>query len=270
MIESAAPRLFPDQPAPDSLARRRFRALARSAPWLSTSLRLSFQVPAQFAAPSRALVGQLDMIIRQREAVAVHDAQNRLVYQKEFFTSDRGLNYVAATATSWQLPASLTSPVYTDDNLILRRPEISGFGDLLPLDYLATMLDPFELAGTEPASLELAFDHPTFIHELVECTFNQRKVLAAVLSAGYSYKASNPSFALVPEGQRVLIILDLATGICVHRKILTSGQDAEAISIDVLAHNEYYIDSLFTSPAPTLTDVRAPITWELRSERRSS
>lgn len=270
MIESAAPRLFPDQPAPDSLARRRFRALARSAPWLSTSLRLSFQVPAQYADPARGLEGNLDMIIRQREAVALHDAENNLVYQKENFTSDRSLGYVAATSASWKLPASLTSPVYTDDNLILRRPEIRSFGDLLPFDYLATMLDPFELAGTEPASLELAFDHPTFIHELVETTFNERRVLAAVLSAGYSYRATNPLFALVPEGQLVLIMLDVATGICVHRKILATGQDAQTISIDILAHNEYYIDSLFTSPAPTLTDVRAPITWELRSERRSS
>lgn len=33
--------------------------------------------------------------------------------------------------------------------------------------------------------------------------------------------------------------------------------------------DKYYIDSLFTAPAPTLTDVRAPIPWELRSERRS-
>lgn len=270
MIEPSAPLLFPGQPAPGSAARRKFRALARSAPWLSTSLRLKFQVPALFADPARSLSGALDLIIRQREAVAVHNEDDQLVYQKEFFTADRGRDYVAASMSSWRLPASLTSPVYTEGHLILRRPEIAGFDGLLPLDYLASMLDPFELAGTEPASLELAFDHPTFIHELAETTFNDRPVLAAVLSAGYSYKAVNDDFPLVPAGSHALIMLDLATGICVNRQILDPGSDAEDVQLSIVAHNEYYIDSLFTSPAPTLTDVRAPIPWELRNERKSS
>ncbi|WP_313814342.1 hypothetical protein [Glutamicibacter sp.] len=266
MIEPSAPPLFPGHPAPGSVERRRFRALARSAPWLTNSLRLKFHVPELFAAPDSGLIGELDMIIRQREAIAVRDETDRLVYQKEFFTADRGRDYVAASLSSWQLPASLTSPVYTDEHLILRRPEIAGFGELLPLDFLATMLDPYELAGTEPASLELAFDHPTFIHELVETTFNGRKVLAAVLTQGYSYKAFNPEFQLVPPGSHTLIMLDRVTGVCVKRQVLTNGTADDDLELQIIAHNEYYIDSLFTSPAPTLTDVRAPIPWELRND----
>ena len=267
MTQPAAPQLFPGHPLPDSAARRRFRALARSAPWLSTSVRFSFAVPPAFQDPARGMEGRVEMIIRQREAVAAFDESGRLVYQREQFTADRGRDYVAAaSASSWKLPAGLTSPVFTSDRLVLRRPQIAGFGDLLPLDFLSTMLDPFEVAGAEPASLDLAFDHPTYIHELAETEFAGRRVLAAVLSAGYSYRPCLADFALVPPETRTLLMLDADTGICVHRRVLDPGSPAPEISLQVLAHNEYYIDSLFTAPAPTLTDVRAPIPWELRGD----
>ena len=267
MTQPAAPPLFPGHPLPDSAARRHVRALARSAPWLSTSVRISFQVPQEFQDPARGLEGRLELILRQREAAAAFDEAGRPVYQREHFTADRGRDYVAtASASSWKLPAGLTSPVFTSDRLVLRRPEIAGFGDLLPLSFLSTMLDPFEIAGTEPASLDLAFDHPTYIHELAETEFAGRPVLAAVLSAGYSYRPCLADFALVPPETRTLVILDADTGICVHRRVLDAGSRVPDISLQVLAHDEYYIDSLFTAPAPTLTDVRAPIPWELRKD----
>lgn len=268
----AVPLLFPGQSAPESAARRRFRALARSAPWLSTSLQFQVQVPGEYAKPEDGLEGTLTAIIRQREAIAVRSADGQLVYQQEKFTADRSRGYVAATNSSWKLPASLTSPVYTSDQLILRRPDISGFNGLLPLEHWESMLDPVELAGTEPASHDLAFDHPTYIHELAEIAHDGRPALAAVLTAGHTYQPTLASAPLVPEGARTLLVLDLATGVCLNRRVLAapSGMPpAPELSLQVLAHNEYYIDSLFTAPAPTLTDVRAPIPWELRSERRS-
>lgn len=262
MITSASEQLFPDHPAPDSAARRRFRALARSAPWLSTSLRLELNVPEHLA--QAGLHGTLGLILRGREAIAISNYEDTVCYQRELFTADRGQDYVAATSSSWSLPASLTSPVYTQDHLIARRPPIDGYQDLLPLDFLASVLDPYELAGTEPASLDLAFEHPTYIHELAATrSAHGRAQLSAVLTAGHNYHPSNPVFALVPAGSRTLIVLDLDTGICVERRIL--GSTEAALSITVLAKNEYYIDSLFTSPTPTMTDVRAHIPWTVRA-----
>lgn len=268
----AVPVLFPGHSAPESAARRRFRALARSAPWLSTSLQFQVQVPEHYAKPDEGLEGQLTAILRQREAIAVRSAEGQLVYQKEKFTADRSRGYVAATNSSWKLPASLTSPVYTSDHLILRRPQISGFNGLLPLEHWEPMLDPVELAGTEPAAHDLAFDHPTYIHELAEITHGNRPALAAVLTAGHNYQPALASCPLVPAGTRTLVVLDLATGVCLSRRVLSAHAGmpvAPELSLQVLAQNEYYIDSLFTAPAPTLTDVRAPIPWELRSERQS-
>src|SRR5690606_2419622 len=265
-----APVLFPGQPAPDSAARRRFRALARSAPWLSTSLQFRIQVPEPYAKSDEGLEGELTAILRQREAISVRSADGQLVYQKEKFTADRSHGYVAATNSSWKLPASLTSPVYTSDQLILRRPQISGFNGLLPLEHWEAMLDPVELAGTEPASHDLAFGHPTYIHELAEITHDDRPALAAVLSAGHNYQPTVASCPLVPHGTRTLVVLDRATGLCVNRRVLLAEAQvppAPELSLQLLAHNQYYIDSLFTAPGPTLTDVRAPIPWELRGER---
>lgn len=267
-----APALFPGHASPDSVARRRFRALARSAPWLNTSLQLKVQVPDSYSKPEDGLEGTLAVLLRQREAIAVRSVDGHLVYQKEKFTTDRSRGYVAATNSSWKLPASLTSPVYTSDQLILRRPQISGFNGLLPLEYWEALLDPVELAGTEPASLDLAFDHPTYIHELAEITHEGRPALAAVLTAGHNYQPAVANCPLVPEGTRTLVVLDLATGICLNRRVLSAQPGLPPFaefSLQVTAQNQYYIDSLFTAPAPTLTDVRAPITWELRGERRS-
>lgn len=272
MDVSSAPLVFAGVPAPGSAARRRFRALARSAPWLSTSLQFQIRVPEQYALADRGLDGTLTAIIRQREAIAVRTAEGELVYQRELFTADRSRGYVAATNSSWKLPASLTSPVYTADQLILRRPEITGYDGLLPMEYWQSVLDPVELAGTEPASLDLAFEHPTYIHELAEITHQQRPALAAVLSAGHSYEPAVAAFPLVPAGTRTLVVLDLGTGLCLQRRVLTGQASAAAapdLDLQVLAQNQYYIDSLFTAPAPTLTDVRAPIPWELRSDRDS-
>lgn len=265
MTQSAVPqgsseRLFPEHSLPDSMARRRFRALARSAPWLSTSVRLELTIPQELA--QAAFAGRIEVLLRGREAIAVSRAEGELVFQRELFTASRGRDYVAATASSWALPASLASPVYTDDHLVARRPPIDGFGSLLPQAYWAALLDPYELAGTEPAAHDLAFDHPTYIHELAQITTpDARPALAAVLSAGHRYQGSVTGFQLVPADTRTLIVLDLGTGICVERRVLDSV--SEPMRLRVMAHDEYYIDSLFTVPHPTLTDVRAPIPWPI-------
>lgn len=262
MSISASEQLFPDHPVPDSAARRRFRALARSAPWLSTSLRLELTVPSSFA--QAGLSGTLGLLLRGREAVAITDQHDIPRYQRETFTADRSQDYVAATSSSWALPASLTSPVYTHDHLIARRPQIDGYHDLLPFDFLAPMLDPYELAGTEPAASDLAFEHPTYIHELAETrSAHGRTQLSAVLTAGHNYQPSNANFRLVPPAARTLIVLDLDTGVCVERKLL--HENLAAPKMTVLAKNEYYIDSLFTSATPTMTDVRAHIPWTVRA-----
>lgn len=193
--------------------------------------------------------------------------RGELLFQRELFTADRGQDYVAASASSWQLPASLVSPVYSAEHLVQRRPAIQGFGDLLPLPFLAAMLDPVELAGEEPASLELAFNHPTYIHELRETTDAQgRAVVQAVLSAGHSYRPSVPGFHLVPPDARVLVTVDRRTGVLVERTVL-DGVAAAPLRMRILRQNDYYIDSLFTSPTPTLIDVRSPHPWKLRTER---
>ncbi|GAB3620611.1 hypothetical protein GCM10027417_18720 [Glutamicibacter endophyticus] len=259
------PQVFAHAPEPNSAARRRFRALARSAPWLSDSLHVELEVPEQLGLPERGLVGHLQVLLREREAITVR-AGNEIVFQHELFTVDRGRDYVAATASSWALPASLTSPVYTDDHLVARRPAIADYGDLLPLSYWASVLDPWELAGSQEAELDLPFNHPTFIHELTPVrTESDRPAVAAVLSAGYSYRPALAEFPLVPPGTRTLIVLDQATGICLERKILT-GPAAPELRARVLASNEYYIDSLFTGEAPTLTDVRSFEPYELRMD----
>lgn len=260
---------FPDSPLPGSAARRHFRSLARSAPWLSTSVRFSLQVARAWARPDLGLAGELTFLLRGREALAVSDSADNLLLQRERFTADRGLDYVAASASSWELPAQLVTPVFGGDHLVQRRPAIQGFGELLPLPFLASVLDPYELAGEEPASLELAFDHPTFIHELREAVDDQgREVIEVVLSAGHTYRAAVPERALVPAETRTLVALDRQTGILVRRRVLRGPAHPE-LRVRILAHNEYYIDSLFTSPTPTLTDVRRPRPWIVRAQRGS-
>ncbi|WP_347039342.1 hypothetical protein AAHB37_04210 [Glutamicibacter halophytocola] len=175
----SAPLYFPGSPEPDSIARRRFRALARSAPWLSTSLKVEIDIPDELGDPGRGLTGTVTAKIRQREGIAVHNAAGALVFQKETFSAQRSRDYVAATNASWKLPSTLITPVYTTDHLVLRRPEIAGFDGLLPLEYWAAVLDPVEIAGTEPAAQDLAFDHPTYIHELSEIMHEGRPALAA-------------------------------------------------------------------------------------------
>lgn len=267
MHQHAAPPQFPEAPPPISPERRRFRSLSRSAPWLSSSLRLGIEVPVEYARPELGLEGQLTVLLRGREAVAISGPDERLVFQRERFTADRGLDYVAGTPSSWQLPAALVSPVFDDDHLIARRPAIQGFGDLLPLPFLEAVLDPYELAGEEPASLELAFDHPTFTHELRQSwDADGREVLEAVLSAGHTYRPSVPQVPLVPPGTRTLIVLDRRTGILLRRTVLQGPAHPE-LRVQILAHNEYYIDSLFTAPTPTLVDVRQPRPWTLRADR---
>lgn len=244
----SAPLHFPGHPVPDSAERRRYRALARSAPWLSTSLNLEIQVPMELATQQLALAGTVTVKIRQREAIAVHNSEGELLVQNETFDAPRSRAYVASTNSSWQLSAELSSPVFTADQLVLRRPDITGYGTLLPLEYWSSILDPVEIAGTEPASLDLAFDHPTYIHELVELTHQGRPALAAVLSAGHTYKPSVADCPLVPANTRTLVVLDQGTGICLLRKVLDhdgSSPAAPELSLRVIAQDEYYINSQF-------------------------
>ncbi|WP_431711342.1 hypothetical protein [Glutamicibacter uratoxydans] len=267
MYQPSATPQFPETVPPDSTARRRFRALARSAPWLSTSLRFSVHVPEQLARPDLNLTSELTVLLRGREAIAISSADEQLLFQRELFTADRGMDYVAASAASWKLPASLVAPVFNDEHLVHRRPAIQGFGNLIPLPFLAAMLDPVELAGEEPAALDLAFNHPTYIHELRETTdANGREIIQAVLSAGHSYRPAVPGFSLIPAGARVLVTLDRRTGVLLERIVL-SGTRAADLRLRILGHNEYYIDSLFTAPTPTLVDVRSPRPWTLRTDR---
>ncbi|MGP9527240.1 hypothetical protein [Glutamicibacter sp. AOP5-A2-18] len=244
----SAPLYFPGHPIPDSATRRRYRALARSAPWLSTSINLEIQVPTQLAQQQLNLAGTVTVKIRGREAIAVHSAEGELLFQKETFSAQRSRGYVASTNASWQLPSELSTPVFTADQLVLRRPEISGFGTLLPIGYWQAILDPVELAGAEPASLDLAFDHPTYIHEAVELIHEGRPALAAVLSAGHTYQPAVAHCPLVPENTRTLVVLDQSTGTCLLRKVLTedgSAPVAPDLTARVIAQDEYYINSQF-------------------------
>lgn len=186
--------------------------------------------------------------LRQREAIVVHDAAGNLVFQDETFSAQRSRDYVAATSSSWALPSTLITPVYTADHLVLRRPEIAGFHGLMPLDYWAAVLDPVEIAGSEPAAHDLAFDHPTYIHELSEISYEGRPGIAAVLSAGHTYQPALADFALVPADTRTLLILDQATGVVLLRQVLTGSGPARTapdLKLRVLAQDEYYINSHF-------------------------
>jgi len=244
----SAPLYFPDSPVPGSAARRRFRALARSAPWLSTSLNLEIDIPVELADPPRGLDGTVTVKIRQREAIAVHNDQGELLFQDETFSAQRSRGYVAATNASWKLPSSLITPVYTTDQLVLRRPEIAGYGELLPLEYWAAILDPVEISGHEPAALDLAFDHPTYIHELCDIMHEGRPALAAVLSAGHTYQPTLPNFSLVPPETHTLLVLDQSTGVCLLRQVLSSSGPAPVapdLRLRILAQDEYYINSHF-------------------------
>ncbi|WP_159614305.1 hypothetical protein [Glutamicibacter sp. JC586] len=246
----SAPLHFPENPIPDSAGRRRFRALARSAPWLSTSLNLEIQVPSVFDRQPLNENETVKVKIRQREAIVVHNSVGEMIFQKETFSLPRSREYLASKNTTWQLSSQLSTPVFTEDQLVLRRPKISGYGELLPLDYWQGVLDPVEIAGEEPASLDLAFDHPTYIHELAELTHHGRRALAAVLSPGHTYKPAVAGYPLVPAGSRTLVVLDQSTGICLLRKVLQSDNPSDPapdLIAHVIAQDEYYINSQFQS-----------------------
>lgn len=248
MDVASAQLYFPENPPPDSAGRRRFRALARSAPWLSTSLHLRIHVPLRLAQHPLGEAGAVTVKIRQREAIVVHNSAGEVIYQRENFSTSKSREYLASTTSSWQLPSELSTPVFTEDQLVLRRPKISGYGQLLPLDYWQSVLDPVELAGAEPAALDLAFDHPTYIHELSEVTTHARPALAAVLSAGHTYKPLVAGHSLVPQGTRTLVVLDQFTGVCLLRKVLSSdgtSEHAPELNAQIIAQDEYYINAQF-------------------------
>ncbi|MGL3806290.1 hypothetical protein ACSYDW_09355 [Paeniglutamicibacter sp. R2-26] len=253
--------------SPDKELMGHFRRLARSSPWLWTSIQVEISAhdPAHRAIPFDAenRPERLTVLIRRPDAVRVEDSAGKVLFRTEHINDSRSASFVAGTRKSWLLPPQLLAPVYGDDGLVSRRPEAAYVNEFMPVGMWNAFLDPVEIAGFAPGPADLPFPHPSMIHALREVHDSSgRPCLEADLSRGHSYSPVVPGAPLLGTGVTRLR-LDRATGLCVERTIL-SGEDAGAEHhVKILAVDQYMIDGLFTQPQASLSDVREAPLWPI-------
>lgn len=260
--------VFPDPAqAPDKELMGRFRRLARSSPWLWKSI----QVEISAHDPEHQVVAfeaenqpeALTVLVRRPDAIRVEDPSGKVLFRTDSINDSKSRSFVASTRKSWLLPPHLLSPVYADDGLVSRRPEAAYVIDLMPVGMWNTFLDPVEIAGFAPGPADLPFPHPSTIHSIRQMRDPAgRRCLEAELSRGHSYSPVVPDAPLLGTGITRLR-LDVATGLCVERKILTGADAGLEHHVKIVAVDQYMIDGLFTQPTASLSDVREAPLWPI-------
>lgn len=258
--------VFPDpHRAPSKELMGSFRRLARSSPWLWNTVEL--QIDEQTLSKSKGgsefhhESAAMTVLIRRPNAVRVEDAHGKVMFRTDSINDSKSAAFLSATRKSWLLPPQLLAPVYGEDGFVSRRPEAAYVNELIPVGRWNAFLDPVEIAGFVPGPADLAFPHPSIIHALAQITDeNGRACLEADLSRGHSYAPVFPDAPLLAEGTTRLRI-DLATGICVQRQVLTGAGAGKVQRVRIVAVDRYMIDGLFTQPTATLSDVRQAPHW---------
>ena len=259
--------VFPDpHRAPSKELMGSFRRLARSSPWLWNTVEL--RIDEQTLSTSKGGpathhdTDPMTVLIRRPNAVRVEDAHGKVVFRTDSINDSKAGAFRSATRKSWLLPPQLLAPVYDgEDGLVSRRPEAAYVNELIPVGRWNAYLDPVEIAGFVPGPADLPFPHPSIIHSLRQLTDETgRLCLEAELSRGHSYTATFPDAPLLAEGTTRLR-LDLATGICVQRQVLTGSGAGTIQRVQIVAVDRYMIDGLFTQPTASLSDVRQAPHW---------
>lgn len=258
--------VFPDpHRAPSKELMGSFRRLARSSPWLwnTVELRINEQTlsTAKGVSAAHHESAEMTVLIRRPNAVRVEDAHGKVVFRTDSINDSKSAAFLSATRKSWLLPPQLLSPVYGEDGFVSRRPEAAYVNELIPVGRWNAFLDPVEIAGFVPGPADLPFPHPSIIHTLEQITDETgRACLEAELSRGHSYAPVFPDTPLLAEG-RTRLRLDLATGICVQRQILSGAGAGKIQQVRIVAVDRYMIDGLFTQPTASLSDVRQAPHW---------
>lgn len=256
----------PDQ-APDKELMGRFRRLARSSPWLWNSIQVEISAhdPKHNVVAFEAanLPASLTVLLRRPDAIRVEDPAGKVLFRSDSINDSKSRSFLSGTRKSWLLPPNLLSPVYEDDGLVIRRPEAAYVNELMPVPMWNAFFDPVEVAGFAPGPADLPFPHPSIIHSLQEIRDEAgRPCLEAELSRGHSYAPVTPGAPLLGSGTTRLR-LDLATGLCVERKILTGEGAGTEHHVKIVAVDQYMIDGLFTQQTASLSDVREAPLWPI-------
>ncbi|PQZ91040.1 hypothetical protein CQ018_13800 [Arthrobacter sp. MYb227] len=264
--------VFPDpDQAPSKELMGTFRRLARSSPWLwdTIELKISEHSLTKNAAGVKAVEtsAPLSVLIRRPNAVRVEDQHGNVVFRTDSINDSKSASFLMSNRKSWLLPPKLLAPVYGEDGFVSRRPEAAYVNELMPVSKWNAFLDPVEIAGFTPGPADLAFPHPSIIHTLNQMTDEAgRPCLEADLSRGHSYAPVFTHSPLLAEGTTRLRI-DLATGICVQRTVLTGAGAGSVQKVKIIAVDRYMIDGLFTQPTAQLSDVRQAPVWPVSEEK---
>ena len=233
-----------------------FAALCRSSPWRWDTVRfvLSWLLPAD-----RTPTEPVRAWVRRPSDLRVETLDGAPLYAATSLQQSRDDFYVASTSTSWLLAPSLVAPVFTDTGLVERRPE-AAYGDpVFGGGRWQAILDPVELAGSAPVPPYLPERRPCTVADVVRGTHHGRPVRGALVTPGPAYSPTTPGHPLAPARTRVL--LDERTAICVRSEVLEGPLAGTGHDVRVEAVDEYFIDGLFTSVRPDLTDVSKHLPW---------
>lgn len=250
------------RPVPDA---EDFRALARSSPWLWSTLRFSYRDARSHAAvrawlrrPDLLRVESLDGALVQ----VVRDEPRRV----GLFTSDG-----SGAAVELLRPAEGPSPRRRDDGLVAERPSSSGvsYDDPMYLDYRwVAALDPVELAdGLEPGTGDRA-GPALLVDGVTGVEHGGRPAWEAVVATTDRYEprcgccpllrdiridrdewedwAERFAGSVYPTATRVR--LDVGTGVCVLTEALDGTWAGDGHEIHVEAVDEPMGDDLFVQP----------------------
>ena len=236
-----------------------FRSLCRSSPWRWETLRFTIT----WRAPSDQGLDTpppLKAWLRRPAALRVEAADGTLLHSTTGNERSRDALYVSATRKSWLLAPRLVTPVYDHAGLVRRRPEAdygeAAFGD----PRWSSMLDPVELAGNAPVSMDFPGANRVEVDDLAEETFAGRPALAATVTPNASYQAAAPGRPLV-GGVPTRVVIDVATAVCVSTAALDGPLRGAGHDLQILGVDEYLTDDYFRAEPPELTDVSRHVPW---------
>ena len=254
-----------------------FRALARSSPWLWSSVRLDREVvrrdarDTSFNAPARAWIrrpGRMRVEQPGQPAYAVDESADLGSNIAWFGATNDGSPWKAPTPRSPQDPLA-PQPQRRDDDLVSVRPD--GFevvyDDPMHENYLwVAMLDPVELAdGRTEDDGTLTHEAPVEFLQLTEVSFAGRASLEAVvrptdsydprcsccpllhseISDAYEQQAGAPPQPPMRYADAYRVVLDRATGICVSMHEVGGDDDGAGFDVTIGEVDVDYPDTLF-------------------------
>lgn len=249
-----------------------FRALARSSPWLWSTLRLDREVVRRDAPD-----GHVRAWIRRPGRMRVEQSGLPSYAVDESAEVGSNIAWIGATSdgSSWEPPTPRSpqdplapQPQRRDDGLVSVRPD--GFevvyDDPMHENYLwVAMLDPVELADGRTDDGEPTDDAPVEFLQLTEVSFAGRASLEAILRPTTAYdprcsccpllhgevsdtrdeQSGAPPHPPMRYADAYRVVLDVATGICVSMHEIGGDDDGAGFDVTIGEVDADYPDTLF-------------------------